>query len=198
MSTIFRNRSVSRQTRKCIRHNPWYRFGTRTFTGKLSTGTCLDPKSCTKLDFQELKTKDDDELTLPNDHECLAQSVCLLVTIHAQRDQVRFVVVAAPAPEFQMMYLQLIHRAARLTPPAIAMEDLLPQPLVRRRIQPQARRVGPHRAHDAFSLRPPRNACCCSPGRNLKNLVIEYCSISGFPLSMLAPARKSAQIISKQ
>jgi hypothetical protein len=54
----------------------------------LSTGTCLDPKSCTKLDFQELKTKNDDELTLPNDHECLAQAVGLTVTIHAQRDQV--------------------------------------------------------------------------------------------------------------
>src|ERR1039458_3557721 len=61
-----------------------------------------------------------------------------------------------------------------------------------------AGRVGSHLAHDAFSLRPLRNACRCSSGRNLKNLVIENSSISGSPWSRLAPARKSAQIISKQ
>jgi hypothetical protein len=32
----------------------------------------------------------------------------------------------------------------------------------------------------------------------LKNLVIENNSVSGSPLSRLAPARKSAQIISRQ
>jgi hypothetical protein len=37
----------------------------------------------------------------------------------------------------------------------------------------------------AFSLRPPKNACCCSPGKNLKNPVIEYSNISGFPLNSL-------------
>jgi hypothetical protein len=38
----------------------------------------------------------------------------------------------------------------------------------------------------------------CSPGRNLKNLVIEYSSVAGSPLSRFAPAKKSAQIISRQ
>jgi hypothetical protein len=35
-------------------------------------------------------------------------------------------------------------------------------------------------------------------GTNLKNLVIENSRVSGSPLSRLAPAKKSAQIISKQ
>jgi hypothetical protein len=38
----------------------------------------------------------------------------------------------------------------------------------------------------------------CSSGRNLKNLVIENSNVAGSPLSRLAPARKSAQIISRQ
>jgi hypothetical protein len=38
MSTIFTNRSVSRQTRTCIRHNPWYRFGTRRLVSRSSLG----------------------------------------------------------------------------------------------------------------------------------------------------------------
>src|SRR2546426_5233752 len=49
-----------------------------------------------------------------------------------------------------------------------------------------------------FSLICSTNACCCSPGRNLKNRETECKSASGFPLSRFAPARKSAQIISKQ
>jgi DNA-binding helix-hairpin-helix protein with protein kinase domain len=63
-------------------------------------------------------------------HECelrseaLPQSVGSSVTIHAQRDQVRFVVVAAPAPEVQMMYLQALHRPTGLTSPAIALKHL--------------------------------------------------------------------------
>jgi hypothetical protein len=38
MSTIFTNRSVSRQTRTCIRHNPWYRFGTRRLVSRSPLG----------------------------------------------------------------------------------------------------------------------------------------------------------------
>jgi hypothetical protein len=116
----------------------------------------------------------------------------------AESDQILFGVVPRLAAEFFMMDFQVRQRAARLTPPGIATQDLLPQLLVRSRIQPQAGRIGVNRAHDAVSLRPSRNACRCSSGRNLKNLVIENNSIPGSPLSSVAPARKSAQIISKQ
>jgi len=112
--------------------------------------------------------------------------------------QVLFRIVPGVAPKPFVVHLQIRHRAARWTPPAIATQDLLPQTLVRYRVQPQAREVLAHRTHDAFSLRPSRNACLCSWGRNLKNLVIENSCISGSPSSRLAPARKSAQIISRQ
>ena len=96
-----------------------------------------------------------------------------------------------------MVDFQGRHRAGGLTSPAIAAEDLLPQPIVRRGIQPIAGRIGPHLAHDAFSPRPSRKVRRCSPGKNLKNLVIENSNVAGSPLSKLAAARKSAQIISK-
>src|ERR1019366_5208881 len=107
-------------------------------------------------------------------------------------------IVAGVVTKLFVMDFQVRHRATRLTSPAIATQHLLPQTLVRNRIQAQEYGPRANRAHEAFSRRPPRNACLCSPGRNLKNLVIEKSSVSGSPLSRLAPARKSAQIISRQ
>jgi hypothetical protein len=54
----------------------------------------------------------------------------------AERDQVLLGVFPRVAAEFPVVHLQVRHRAAGLTPPGIATQDLLPQPLVRRRIQP--------------------------------------------------------------
>ena len=112
--------------------------------------------------------------------------------------QVFFGVLARVAAKLFVMDFQLCHCAARLTPPAITTQDLLLQIFVTRWVQTKAGRIRVHEAQDACSLRPPRNACRCSSGRNLKNLVIENSSVSGSPLSRLAPARKSALIISKQ
>jgi hypothetical protein len=120
------------------------------------------------------------------------------VTLATERDEIQIGIFARMAAKFLMVNFQVRHCAARLTPPAIAPQHLVPQSFVRRRIQPQAHGFCANRAHDAFSPKPVRNVCRCSSGRNLKNLVIENNSISGSPWSRLAPARKSAQIISKQ
>ena len=105
---------------------------------------------------------------------------------NAERNQVLFGIVTGVAAKLSVVDLQVQHRAARLTLPAITAEHSVAELFVQIGIQPQARRFWANRAHDAFSLRPPRNACPCSPGRNLKNLVIEYSSISGSPLSAQA------------
>ena len=115
-----------------------------------------------------------------------------------ERDQVVLGIGAGVTAKLVVVNFQVRHCAARLTPPAITTKDLLPKILVQPRIQPQRVGFRSSRAHGALSLRPPRNACCCAVGRNLKNLVIENNSVSGSPLSRLAPARKSAQIISRQ
>ena len=109
------------------------------------------------------------------------------VTLATERDEIQLGIFARMAAKFLVVNLQVRHRAARLTPPAITMQHLLPQPLVRRRVQPQGHGLWTNRAHDAVSPRPVRNVCRCSSGRNLKNLVIENSSISGSPWSRLAP-----------
>ena len=52
------------------------------------------------------------------------------VACRAQRDQVFFGVVAGVAAEFSVVHLKIRHRAAQLTPPAVATQDLLAQTFV--------------------------------------------------------------------
>ena len=136
--------------------------------------------------------------TFLGDRQSLHPSMYSSVALCAERDQVLFRVVAGVAAKLFVVNLQIRHRAARLTAPAIAAQHLLLKILIRKWVEPNSARIRKHRGHDAVSFRPPRNACLCSPGRNLKNLVIENNRVSGSPLSRLAPARKSAQIISRQ
>lgn len=87
------------------------------------------------------------------------------------------------------------HRVAKLTQPAIATQDLLPQFVVRHRIHPPARGLRANRAHEAFSLKPSRNSCFCSPGRVLKNLVIVERTSSGAGLAPAEVQRLSRRTI---
>ena len=92
--------------------------------------------------------------------------MCISVARNAKGNKVLLRIIAGVAAKLFVMDLQVRHRAARLTPPAVTTQDLLPESLVRRRVQPQARWFWASRVHDAFSLRPSRNACLCSPGTN--------------------------------
>ena len=56
------------------------------------------------------------------------------VTDYAKRDQVRFGVISEMTPKFFVVNLQVRHRAAGLTAPAIATQDLLPEALIRRSV----------------------------------------------------------------
>jgi hypothetical protein len=60
----------------------------------------------------------------------------------AHCDQVLLGVVARMAAKLFVVDLQVRHRAARLTPPAVAPQNLLPQSFVGHWIQAQAGRVG--------------------------------------------------------
>jgi len=127
-----------------------------------------------------------------------ASAMNLGVALCAERDQILLGILPRVAAKLFVVNLKVGHRAARLTPPTVATENLLPKSFVQHRIRAQATEFRSNRVHDAISLRLPRNASRWSSGRNLKNLAIEYRSISGCPFSRLAPARKSAQIISRQ
>jgi len=67
---------------------------------------------------------------------CVVQfSVALL----AERDKVQFRVISRMAAKFLVVNFQVRHRAARLTPPPVATQHLLPEPLIGRSIESQAR-----------------------------------------------------------
>src|SRR5216684_6197763 len=102
------------------------------------------------------------------------------------------------AAELPVVHLKIRHRATGLASPAVATQDLLAQTFVRQGVQPRRNGSWANHFHDAFSRRFSRKACCCSPGKNLKNRVIDHSIVSGFWSSRVAPARKSAQIISRQ
>ena len=89
------------------------------------------------------------------------------VACRAQRDQVFIRVASRMAAKLSVVHLKIRHRATRLTPPAVATQDLLAQTFVRQGIQPRRSGFGVNHSHDAFSRRFSRNACCCSPGKNL-------------------------------
>ncbi len=53
------------------------------------------------------------------------------VACGAQGDQVLLCVSSRMAAELSVVHLKIRHRPTRLTPPAIATQDLLAQPLIR-------------------------------------------------------------------
>lgn len=116
----------------------------------------------------------------------------------AKSDQVLFCVIAGPTAELLVVNLKLLHGPTGLTPPVIPLQYLQAQLVICIGVQSQARLLGSYLVHDACGKIDCKNARCCCVGKNLKNRVIENSRVSGFWLSKLAPARKSAQIISRQ
>src|SRR5580704_3954133 len=96
------------------------------------------------------------------------------------------------------MDLEVFPGAAVLASPGVALEDLQSQLFVGLRIEFDARLFRSNANHDAFSLACSISASRCGWGRNLKIRATDCSRASGFWFSRFAPARKSAQIISRQ
>ena len=137
---------------------------------------------------------------LHDDFDCCVVSaqVHFGVASTAKRDQIRLRIVSGLAPKFHVMDFQVGHRAAGLARPAIPTQDLMAKPVIGLRIKPQAGAFWLDALHDAFCAKWSRNAFFSSPGKNLKNRNTDCRRTCELPLSRFAPARKSAQIISKQ
>ena len=121
-----------------------------------------------------------------------------LMALPAYGNQVLLGVVAGVAAEPFVMDFEVGHRAAKLTSPAIPPKYTVAELFEQLGIKPQARLLRSDLTHDAFSFAWCRNVCLSSPGRNLKNRKADCKRTSGFSFSRFAPARKSAQIISRQ
>jgi hypothetical protein len=110
----------------------------------------------------------------------------------AERYQVFFRGWATVTPKHLVVDFQIKHCAAFLTAPAVATQYFLPTSLIGPEIASE-----PVAAH-AATTKPLRNSCFWLSERNRKNLFMENTSVCGSQLSRFAPARKSAQIISRQ
>jgi hypothetical protein len=120
------------------------------------------------------------------------------VTANTEGNQILARIVAGLAAKLFVVDLKLGHRTARLASPTISAEDLVAQLFINVGLEPQGCAFWSDLIHDAFSVTWCRTVCLSSSVRNLKNRNA-YCKrTSGFSFSSFVPARKSAQIISRQ
>ena len=119
------------------------------------------------------------------------------MTISAKRHEIAFFVVSQIASGLDVMHLEIFHAATMLATPAVAVEYLVPQSPVRFWIKPQSRTFPVLRAHDAIDIRC-RSSAFIRSGRNSISRHTDMSNVPGSPSTSCAPARKSAQIISKQ
>jgi hypothetical protein len=120
-----------------------------------------------------------------------------LMTRCAEGDQILRSVITESASRPNVMDLKTLHTPARLATPSISLQDFTAKLAIGFRIKDQA---GPFFANSSqsvtwmFSTR----SFLSGFGRPLTRRVRESNKASGLPVSKLTPARKSAQIISKQ
>jgi hypothetical protein len=121
-----------------------------------------------------------------------------VVTRSAQCNQILLAVIAGAASKIFMVHLKVGLSAANLATPPIALEHLITETIVLVGIEPHGRAFRSDSSHDAFSVTYCRNVCFSSPGRNLKNRNADCKRTMESSFSRFAPAKKSAQIISRQ
>ena len=120
-----------------------------------------------------------------------------LMARRAEGNQILGSVVAQSASWTNVMDLKILHAPARLATPAISLQDFPAELAIDFRIKPQAW---------PFCVDPSQSVTCtfsrscsrCGFGRPIASRVRQGNRASRLPASRLTPARKSAQIISKQ
>jgi hypothetical protein len=106
-------------------------------------------------------------------------------------------VIAQSTPRLNMMDLKILHSPARLATPAISLQDFTAKLAIRFRIKPQPWPLytDPRQSVTCTSS---RSCFLCGFGRPMTSRVRQGNKTSRLSASKLTPARKSAQIISKQ
>ena len=121
-----------------------------------------------------------------------------VVACRTKRNQILLCIVTGLTAKVFVMDFEVGPCATRLTSPAIPTQHLIAQVFIQLGIEPQACAFRLDTRQDPFSVTRCRNVCLSWPGRNLKNRSADCKRTSGSSLSRFAPARKSAQIISRQ
>ena len=97
-----------------------------------------------------------------------------------------------------VMYFKVFKTSAVLAPPLITAQHFQAKTGIQILVKPYNGTFWLERAHEVIWFAVARNRRFCSSRRNLKKVVMDCTRISGLLLSSCAPARKSAQIISRQ
>jgi hypothetical protein len=124
-------------------------------------------------------------------------SVSVMVTLGAKSYEILSRIIAQSASRLNVMDLKILHAPAPLAAPSISLENFSAELAIGFRIKPQAW---------PFWMDPGQSVTCtfsrscsrCACGRPIASRVRQGNKASRLPASMLTPARKSAQIISKQ
>jgi hypothetical protein len=115
----------------------------------------------------------------------------------AEGDQILSSVIAQSAPRPNVVDLKILHAPAPLATPAISLQDFPAKLAISFRIKPQAGPIGTDPFQNV-TCTSSRSCFLCGFGRPMTNRVRQGKRASRLPASKLTPARKSAQIISKQ
>ena len=124
-------------------------------------------------------------------------SVSVLVALDAKGYEILSRVIPQVAPPLFVMDLKTFHTPARLASPAVSLQDFPAELAIGFRIKPQAWPLGSDPSQSVICT---SSISCflCGFGRAMTSRVRAGNKASRLPASKLTPARKSAQIISKQ
>ena len=120
-----------------------------------------------------------------------------LMARRAKGNQIVGRVIAQSAPWLNVVDLKILYASAPLATPPVPVQNFPAELAIRFRIKPQAWPSGTDPSQSvtcAFS----RSCFRCGFGRSMASRVRQGNKASRLPASKLTPARKSAQIISRQ
>jgi len=120
-----------------------------------------------------------------------------LMTRYADGNQILGRVIAQAAPRLNVMDLKTLHSPAPLATPAISLQDFPTESAIRFRLKPQPWPLGTD-PFQSVTWTFSRSCLIFGFGRPMTSRVRQGNRVSWLPTSKLTPARKSAQIISKQ
>ena len=124
-------------------------------------------------------------------------SVSVLVALDTKSYEILSRIIAQPAPRLNVMDLKALHAPARLATPAISLQNFAAELAIGFRVNPQS---WPFAADPGQSVTCTFSRSCliCGFGRLSTKRVSAGRRAGWLPVSKFTPARKSAQIISRQ
>jgi len=124
-------------------------------------------------------------------------SVSVLVALDAKSYEILSRVITQTAPGLNVMDLKIFHPPARLTAPAVSLQNFAAEQTIEFWIKPQAGSLWTDSCQ-SDTCTSSRSCFFCGFGRPITSRVRQVNKASRLPASKLIPARKSAQIISRQ